>query len=333
MPADFLPSAPLTVNWALSNRCNFNCQHCYSRPEARDELDAETLRQMMRKLAEAKVLAVNFGGGEPLLREDLLELAALGASLGLAVSMNSNGYFIDGPKAKELAGAGFKKVGISVDSHRPEIHDAFRGVPGSHARALAALRHLREAGIETSLSAVICRINFGEFPALADLAAQSGCAAINFHNFKCSGSGMANRDALDLSPAEWRDFYAQALELKQRRQDLHISLEDPVIALLGAETEASLVKGSVCGKLSLSVKTNGELTPCGFMPIVIGDLRRDDLRQLWKTSPVLQRLRHKEAREKCGSCPSWSSCLGGCSARALAVTGDFNNPDPHCWRP
>jgi GeoRSP system radical SAM/SPASM protein len=276
-------------------------------------------------------MAVNFGGGEPLLRADLLELAAYAASLKMRVSMNSNGYLLDRTKAGELRQAGFAAVGISLDSHEPSVHDRFRGVDGSHGRAVAALGYLKEAGIKTSLSTVVCAINQDSLDDLIALALRHGVSRLNLHNFKCAGHGLSNRDELDLSPAQWQAFYRRALAAKGKFGDLELSFDDPVIASLGLPSESSLVKGSICGKLSLAIKANGDITPCGFIPTVIGNIVRDDLGDVWRNAPLLDRMRHKEPSGKCGTCDHYADCLGGCSARALALTGDINSPDPHCW--
>jgi AdoMet-dependent heme synthase len=324
--------APLTINWAITNRCNFKCRHCYSRTDPSEELDRQTLFACIEKLVVFGVLSINFGGGEPLLRSDLLEIASHASQRGLRVSMNSNGYLIDLIKARELKGAGFAKVGISIDSHLPEVHDNFRGIKGSYQRAVSALSWLREAGIKTSLSTVICKINHHAIEDLVHFAVAHGVQQLNFHNFKCSGLGYSNKDDLDLSPDEWKEFYLIAMKAKQSVRGLEISLDDPIIASLGISTETdSLVKGSVCGKLSLNIKSNGEITPCGFIPITIGNIVTDDLKDIWFNSPVLSKLRNKMPTGKCSTCKSYDDCLGGCSARALALTGDFNNPDPHCW--
>jgi GeoRSP system radical SAM/SPASM protein len=331
--SEYILKAPLTINWALNNSCNFSCRHCYSRADTGDELDGATLKDCLTRAAKAGVMAVNFGGGEPLLRSDLLEIARHAADAGFRVSMNSNGYLIDAPMAQRLKQAGFAKIGISIDSHRAEVHDGFRGMPGSHARALAALNHLREAGIKTSISTVICTFNYDTIDELVKMARENGASQLNFHNFKCSGLGMANKDELDLSPAQWKDFYREAMQRKVSCTDLDISLDDPIIASLGMRDETAMVKGSVCGKLSLNIKSNGDITPCGFIPAVIGNIVRDDLKKVWHESQVLDQLRHKTPKGKCASCSDYAECLGGCSARALAMTGDFNNPDPHCWVP
>ncbi|MDA8327245.1 MAG: GeoRSP system radical SAM/SPASM protein [Nitrospiraceae bacterium] len=332
MSNDWLPEAPLIINFALTNKCNFKCKHCYSRNDPDDELDTAGARLCVESLKEAGVLSLNFGGGEPLLRKDLLEIAALAAGLGMTVSMNSNGFRLDRETAKTLKTAGFSKVGISLDSPQAEVHDGFRGVPGSFERASNALGYLNEAGIGTSISSVICRINYREIEGLIGLARKTKAGQLNFHNFKCTGLGYANKSELDLNPEEWKEFYKAALEARKNTHDLNISLDDPIISSLGESRAGSLVKGSVCGKLSLNIKTNGDITPCGFIPLVIGNILKDDLHQLWASSPVLERLRNKKPTGKCASCSNYEDCLGGCTARALALTGDINSPDPHCWK-
>lgn len=331
MKNEIVLEAPLTINWAINNSCNFACRHCYSRNDTHDELDRDVLFSSIEKVSKAGVLAVNFGGGEPLLHPNLLEIASFASNLGLRVSMNSNGWLIDENMAMTLKDAGFTKIGISIDSHIPETHDSFRCVPGSHARAVAALKHLSAAGISTSISTVICRINNTAVEDLVSFALKNNAMQLNFHNFKCSGLGLSNKDELDLSPEEWKVFYRSALAAKCREKEIDISLDDPIIALLEARNTSSMVKGSVCGKLSLNIKSNGDITPCGFIPVVIGNISTDDLRQIWRDSTVLDKMRNKKPTGKCSGCSKYEDCLGGCTARALALTGDMNSPDPHCW--
>ena len=198
-------SAPLTFNWTLSYRCNFVCEHCYSRDEVCEELPTGELKRIVDILAEKQVPFINFGGGEPLIRDDLFELAAYATQRGLNVSMNSNGWLLDRSAAEKLKAAGFKSVGISIDSVDPARHDDFRNMPGAFPKAVAALDHLRAVGVRSTMSAVISRINHLAFRELLDLAREHGVGQVYLHNFKCSGRGFKNRQELDLSPEEWRD--------------------------------------------------------------------------------------------------------------------------------
>lgn len=324
-------STPVTINWGITARCNFACSHCFSRLDQSPELSGKEARRVVDILAEQGVLFLNYGTGEPLLREDLFDLTGYAVGKGLKVTMNSNGSLIDETAADRIREAGFHSVGISIDSADSGTHDLFRRKPGSFKMAVHAARLLRERNIPLSISSVICRINKDDFPALVDLARELGAYTIDLHNFKCSGMGGLNREMLDLAPEEWRAFYERAVPMRDSVRDIDIAFDDPILSLLGAEDRNRLVAGSVCGKLSLYIKPNGEITPCGFIPVTVGHILTDDFGQLWNESKVLDHLRNKSATGKCSGCAKFSSCLGGCTARAYAVHGAYDSPDPHCW--
>ncbi|MCF6178849.1 MAG: GeoRSP system radical SAM/SPASM protein [Geopsychrobacter sp.] len=325
-------SAPLTFNWSLSYRCNFTCSHCYSREEECDELSTPQLKQIVDVLVKHQIPFINFGGGEPLLRPDLYELTTYAREQGLNISMNSNGWLLDAAAAEKISTAGFRSVGISIDSADADLHDDFRIRPGSFDKAVNALDVLADAGVRTTMSSVISRINYRQFHDLLDLARKYRVPQVYLHNFKCSGRGFKNRQELDLNPQEWKEFYVEALKVKEETKDLLISFDDPVIASLPGYADNSLVKGSSCGKLSLNLRPNGDITPCGFIPLVVGNILRDDFEEIWYNSPILNKMRNKEAKGKCQGCGAYEDCLGGCTARAFATTGDLSEPDPHCWK-
>lgn len=320
------------MNWTLSYRCNFACEHCYSRDEECDELPYEDLCRIATVLADAGVLFINFGGGEPLIYPRLFELTRTASDLGLNVSMNTNGWNLDADCAHRIHDSGFTSVGVSIDGHQPLLHDDFRNCPGSFERATMALDYLRAAGVRSTMSTVISRLNYRHLDEILDIAREHDVRQVYLHNFKCSGRGFKNRQELDLSAGEWKDFYVEALEVKARTSDVTISFDDPVIASLPGYDESALVKGSTCGKLSLHLRPNGDITPCGFIPVVVGNILEHDFSELWHDSPVLKAMRNKEAQGKCQTCGAFGDCLGGCTARAFATTGDFNQPDPHCWK-
>ncbi|MRR38136.1 radical SAM protein, partial [bacterium] len=111
MQNEIVLEAPLTINWAINNSCNFACRHCYSREDTHEELPRDVLFACLEKVAKAGVFSVNFGGGEPLLHPGLLEIARHASGLGLRISMNSNGWLLDRETAAALRDAGFTKVG------------------------------------------------------------------------------------------------------------------------------------------------------------------------------------------------------------------------------
>lgn len=328
-----IPDTPLLVNWSLSIRCNFNCRHCYSRLEKYSELSTEENKEIVRRLVSSKIYFANFGGGEPFLKKDIFDIALFARENGLHISVSTNGFLIDEEIICKIKDSRISKVEVSLDSAREKDHDRFRNKTGSFKKAVRAIEMLLGNNIETAISSVISKINYKNFGELIDLGKRLNIKKITFHNYKCSGSGLKNQDELDLTPREWMEFYKNVLIFKKEIDDIIISLDDPVICLLKefGGREKTIVPGSACGKLSLAIKPNGDVTPCGFMPVTIGNILKDDLPDIWKNSPVLRKLRNKEPRGKCVSCASYQECLGGCSARAYAMSGDFNQPDPHCW--
>jgi GeoRSP system radical SAM/SPASM protein len=326
-----LLSAPLTVNWSLSYQCNFTCSHCYSRELETVMLPPADIRNVVDLLAEKGVVFINFGGGEPLLLDDLYNITAYAVSRGLKVTMNTNGWLLDAPAAGRIAKTGFHSVGISIDSPRAQVHDRFRNREGSFDRALEALDNLKETGVKSTVSCVINKGNLANWQGMIDLCRDHGARTLYLHNYKCSGMGQVNRDELDLTPDEWSAFYTEALEIREGLSDLVISFDDPIMAALPGYHAEGAVKGSTCGKLSLHIEPDGGVTPCGFIPVTIGNILTDDFDSIWFDSPVLEKMRSKTPTGKCSGCASYEDCLGGCSARAFALTGSFDSPDPHCW--
>ncbi|MFH1287449.1 MAG: GeoRSP system radical SAM/SPASM protein [bacterium] len=329
-----IPKSPLLVNWSLSYDCNFNCKHCYSRLEKYNDLSTEENKEIVKRLVSAKIYFANFGGGEPFLKKDIFDIALFARENGLHISVSTNGFLIDEGIVRKIKESRISKVEVSLDSAREEEHDKFRNKIGSFKRAVSAIELLMRNNIETAISSVINKINHKNFGELIDLGKRLNIKKITFHNYKCSGSGLKNRDELDLTPREWMEFYKSILTIKKEVSDITISLDDPIICLLKefGGREKTIVPGSSCGKLSLAIKPNADVTPCGFMPITIGNILKDELSDIWKNSPVLQKLRNKKPQGKCIACGSYQECLGGCSARAYAVSGNFNQPDPHCWK-
>ena len=288
-------------------------------------------RKVVSILADRGVVFVNFGGGEPLVYPGLYRVASFAAERGLNVSMNSNGYLLDAGEARRISDSGFSSVGISIDSPEGSDHDRLRNMPGSFDRALAALDNLGDVNVRCTVSCLINRLNLGNWKGMLDICRDHDVSTLYLHNYKCSGEGEGSRDELDLSPSQWKDFYREALEVQKDVDDVKLSFDDPIMASLEGYVPESAVPGSTCGKLSLHIKPNGDMTPCGFIPVAIGNILEDDFNSIWFDSPVLRQMRSRAPQGKCTGCACYSSCLGGCTARVWAMTGSFDNPDPHCW--
>ncbi len=328
-----LPALPLLINWNITYQCNYHCAHCYSRSEKDNEATPGIRKRILNRLCEYRIPFVNLGGGEPLLLNDLFDLVVEGRERGVRFTLSTNGSLITESIAREIKDSGMVKVEVSLDGASAESHESLRRTKEGFRKTVRAIRILRGTGLTVDISTVVNRHNVKGLEGVIELARDLGVRKISFHNYKCSGNGYLNRGELDLSPGEWQKFYRWILPLKDTEKDVIISVDDPITAALDLprRTEKAVIRGSSCGKLSLRIKADGEVTPCGFIPKGIGNILTDDLKYLWDNSELLLKMRGKVPRGKCVSCRYYEDCLGGCTARALAVGGDVNSPDPHCW--
>ena len=150
------------VVWNVTRRCNLKCLHCYARATAAaapDELNSAEGLALLRDLKDFGVPVVLFSGGEPLMRDDLLELVAWTAQNDMRAVISTNGTLITRELARRLRDLGLSYMGISLDGTET-THDKFRGQPGAFAAAMAGVRHCQEHGLKVGLRFTVSRLNY-----------------------------------------------------------------------------------------------------------------------------------------------------------------------------
>ncbi len=348
-PLDFF------FQWHLTERCNLACRHCYQEGGPGLEMSLFERREVVEEVFETLAAwaqdhdisfspAFNITGGEPLLIPDLLPLLAEIASRGAEVHLLTNGTLIDRDRARELARAGIKGVQVSIEGPE-EVHDHLRG-RGSFAAALRGVRALLEKGHVVTLNTTLSAANADAFPEMIDLARTLGVQKLGCSRLVPYGRG---REMLSLAlPADrvkeiYREFFAA--EQSALLSGLSFVTGDPVASCLraGAETGPGgdvMVGGCAAGLSGLTILPDGTVLPCRRLPLPLGNLRTDSLREIWADSPILARLRDRSLyRGRCGSCPRWSVCRG-CRAIAYAHAAahesqggdpDYLADDPGCF--
>jgi radical SAM protein with 4Fe4S-binding SPASM domain len=331
---------PLLVSWNITGLCNLACGHCYldaarRRRADRDEIHTTTAVGIVGQIAElAPGAMLVFSGGEPLLRRDLPVLVRQAAACGLAPVIGTNGTLLGGLRAKRLKEAGVAGVGISLDSAAAAFHDRLRGVPGAWRAARRGAVAARRADLALLLQATLFEENHNDLEALADMAESLGAMALNFFFLVCTGRGATQTD---LSPAAYEQTLGHIVELQRQRPQLMIRARcAPHLRRLlglhageGDRTYAAWSSACLAGRGYFRITPRGELTPCPYIPTVIGDLATTPLQEIWERHPLLLRLRTELPAGKCGGCDFRYSC-GGCRARALAQHGDLLAEDPSC---
>jgi len=335
------------VQCHLTERCNLSCTHCYqtggrtdelSRGEIRDML--EEISDMLRAWSQAYELefssSLNVTGGEPFLRKDLFEILGEMGSGGFGVYLLTNGTLIDGDKAAKLAALDVKGVQVSIEGPE-DIHDSIRG-KGSFAAACRGVSHLVDAGLNVTLNATLSEINADRFGEIAALCSSLGAQRLGFSRLVPSGRGsnLVNRM---IEPKKVKQIYAEIFSISA--DGLEIVTGDPVASQMrrepGVDDYGSVPTGGCAAGVSgLTILPDGTIVPCRRLPLPLGNVRRDSLREIWANSKILEQLRDRGSYEgKCGVCRRWAQCRG-CRAiaysRSLALAeGNFLAEDPQCF--
>lgn len=336
------------VQWHLTDRCNLACRHCYQRGITHAEMTGDRIayfvddiRNMLDDWSNDYDLDINgslqLTGGEPLLRDDLIEIIGAGRARAFETYLMTNGTLVESEYAKKLRKAGVSAVQVSIEG-MPETHDKVRG-PGSYDKAAAGIRALVDAGVEVTVNATLTKMNLHEIEDMARKTKEMGATRIGFARLVPEGHGD-KMTAEMLSPAEVETAYRTIKNL--RVDGLQASTRDPLNCLIneGGQTVSCgsvSVAGCAAGLSGVSIMPDGTVMPCRRMNIGIGNINETTLREIWTTSPVLNNLRDKSLYTgKCGGCEVWDICRG-CRAVAYAVSKvkgmpDYLADDPQCWK-
>ena len=329
---------PHVVAWNLTRRCNLACSHCYIAAGSWHAADAELPTDECRRIAE-EILSVNprplviLSGGEPLLRDDLEDLALHLSERGATVVVGTNGTRLTSRRIDSLKRAGVKGVAVSVDSLDPLYHDRFRHGDGALEDTLAAVERLAARRLDFIVQTTVTRGNREEIPAIADWAAGKGAVAFNVYFLVQTGRAEGMRG---LSPEENEATLADLVSLERRyrgRMMVRSKCMPQIMRHVHREaTDSPLMAYATrcpCGVQYCRITPEGRVTPCPYLPVEAGDLSRQSFAEVWADSPVFARLRSGELGGKCGRCEYREVC-GGCRARAYADTGDILAADDSC---
>jgi len=350
-------AAPFFVVWNFTKQCNLRCKHCYEdagpRP-APDELTTEEAKRAIDDFERAGVVAIAFSGGEPLIRRDFFEVAKYAAEKEFYLSVASNGTLITKATAQKMKEVGIQYVEISLDGFE-ETHDKFRGIPGAWKRAVEGIKNCVEAGLSVGVATTATHYNLKEIPKLLEFA-ENELHANRFIVFNFipvnRGREIVDQDLTPKEREELLDLLYSKLMDKNRKLDTfstapqygvtsykfafgptvatHFMSKEALEMLRGrTKSLTEFIGGCGAGRLYCGMEPNGDIEPCVFIPIKVGNIREQSLVKIWRESPVLKQIRNRDVFKGCGECEYRYIC-GGCRARAYAYFNDLQGPDPGC---
>ncbi len=334
------------VAWEVTRSCNLNCIHCRAAAEKGPypgELSTDKCMEILDQIAEVGKPIIILTGGEPLMREDIFDLASRGTQIGLRMVMATNATLLTPAITEKLKASGIQRVSVSLDRASEADHDRFRKVPGAFEGSLEGIECLKKAGIEFQINTTVTKQNAHEVKEILDMVV--GLGAVAHHIFLLVPTGRAKEmidQEIDAREYErllhW--FYDEGREapihLKATcaphyyrilRQEAHKKGEKVDFETYGLD---AMTRGCLGGTSFAFISYEGIVQPCGYLELNSGDLRTTPFGEIWNNSEIFTQLRDFSAyKGKCGRC-EYARVCGGCRARAFEATGDFMEEEPLC---
>ena len=346
--------------WETTIKCNLSCAHCRrleSDEAAVTDLSTAQAIDLVEQLAELgrnqPVMPVLvFSGGEPLCRDDLFELVGKARSLGITPALATNGTLINPGVAEHIRDSGIVRVAVSLDGATAGVHNKLRQMETSFERAIEGIGHLRDKNVPFQINITLTKHNAHQLEQVYELAKSLGAVAVHVFMLVPVGCGQVLAQTDMLSPQQYERMLVEICRL-DARGELQMKVTcgphyERVIREQGlyrarwqggkghkadpvpGRSSHGPSKGCLAGLGVLFVGHQGNVFPCGYLPVNCGSILETRLADIWHKSKDLARMRDSEGLEgKCGVCGYRQVC-GGCRARAYAATGNYMAEEPFC---
>jgi AdoMet-dependent heme synthase len=343
---------PFIAIWEVTQACDLACVHCRAsaQPDRHPmELSTKEGRQLIDQIAALKVPVFVLTGGDPIKRPDLFELIGHARSVGVRVSLTPSATpLLTRDVVVRLKEAGLARLAVSMDGASAETHDAFRGMSGSFARTLDAVRWANEIGLPVQINTTFSRRNIAEIDEIVALMEKLKITLWSVFFLVPTGRGKLNdllsadefeavfakiyslskTASFDIKTTEaqhYRRFMLQQRAVERRSGSAPGTNHDKAEDAIGRAP-----RGLNDGKGFVFISHTGEVLPSGFMPLSAGSIRVQELASIYRDSPLFRNLRDTSKLEgKCGACEFKEIC-GGSRARAHALTGNPHGEEPCC---
>jgi radical SAM protein len=351
-------SSPFVVVWETTQACDLTCRHCRAQTRLRrhpDELSTLEAMRLMNDVRQFGRPLFVLSGGDPLKRPDIVALVKHGARLGLRMALAPSATpLVTTDLLAQLRDVGLARLAVSLDGSTADRHDRVRGVSGSWSWTMSTLAAARDLGLNTQIDTTISRRNLDDFDGLVTLLDTMDIALWSV--FFLVPLGRASVEDM-ISPEEFESVFQRMYDLSLTAsfdikstaapQYRRVILQRQVAArragapgqrptALTAGRGFSLADGTRAargvndGNGFLFIDHTGEIYPSGFLPLSAGNVRADDVVEVYRTAPLFRELRDRSRlKGKCSVCEYRDVC-GGSRARAYAMTGDHLEADPLC---
>ena len=311
-----------TIELEFSGRCNLNCSHCFASMSGK-LMERGILEKVFEGVAALEPVNLVLTGGEPLLNPLLPEALELARARRLRTSVMTNATLVTEATADLFRACGVAKAVVSLDFFQ-DTHDAIRGA-GAFSKAVRGIKLLTGRKVPVHTTAMVQDGTAGRTAEFKDFCLKElGAAGIRFSSVAPIGKGKAAPAGLALAPEKLKELF---------RLGLVADGDD------NGEEFGRLAQGRsfpcTAGTGQCFVSAEGEVYPCHYFQNLgekMGELSAAPLAALYRGYPRRGGLTaafdwHK--LEKCRTCAHFSSCRGGCRARARIASGSWYEPDAY----
>lgn len=330
---------PFVIIWEITRACALACRHCRAEAEARAhplQLSTEEGFRLIDQVKRANPALFILTGGDPLMRRDLPQLARYATDQGLHVSLSPSATArLVHSDFHELKREGIQRISLSLDGATREEHDRFRGVEGTWDWTMKAIGKAREADLPFQINTTITRGNIARFDAFKELLAELKPALWSLFLVVPTGRAVAadmpDPEAMEEFLLALHDYSLQApFDIKTTEGPFYRRIQMQHGTPNQNRYGRKVPLGINDGKGFVFISHTGEINPSGFLPFHAGNVRRDELIDVYRGHPTFRHLRDANAlRGKCGQC-EFNTICGGSRARAYAMTGNPLSEDPLC---
>ncbi|MBK3332028.1 radical SAM protein [Persephonella atlantica] len=343
------PFPGVILIWNLTNACNLFCKHCYSAANSSraGEPEIDTIKEQIPYLKKANVKYLILSGGEPLIREDIFDIAQLFNKNGFITTLSTNGLLITEDNINQIKRQ-FSYVGISIDGDE-ETHDRFRGMKGAFRKSLNAIRLVRDIGVKVGMRFTITSETYQSIPFIFELAEKEKIPKIYFSHLVYSGRG---RNLNQAEKKQYRNIVRQIIDKAFEYVEKGIPID---IVTGNNEADAVLFYqifkerypekaellyenlriwgGNQAGVRIADIDYRGNVKPDTYFQYKLGNIYEKDFYQIWSSNGILSKLRQhpRPVKGRCGECEFIDICNGNSRSRAYAVYGDYFGEDPECY--
>ena len=342
-----------TLQWHITARCELNCRHCYVKradtfsDEIKKELGfedcLEVIDDFVKTLAHWDISGgIMLTGGDPLLHPTIFDILEYCQSKDVVVGLMGNSTFLTEEVAIKLKDLGISCYQMSIDGLE-NTHDYWRRKKGQFRDTLRAISILNSVGIPSLIQFTVTKSNAKELIDVIRLLVKKNVSEFGFSRVVPTCDNQLLQPEM-LTPREYRALLLEVLEeyrvLREQGYKTYFGKQESLWALLDDEIgllrrelddQFKIVSGCSASHGGLAILADGTVYPCRRLPIKIGQVPNQSLKEIFEKSPILNTLRNTSEMKKCRECGLRLFCRG-CLAVAYAVSGDFLSADPQCWK-